>query len=284
MLREKFTENLNYSQFFSFEVLDYFNSICTDENYEWIVKYFNVLMKEENKTAEKFNNHHIRLAFTFRDDNHKNRKETKSLANEVNGNIIRLSVQNHIKAHNYLRFIFKNTIYEGYARSAIYIICRKRNVENFTESEIDEIAKIIEDCAKENKTKEERKQYDKQWYLENRDRLLERGKAYAEANKEKRSANGKKWYKENKERHDAWQKEWNNNHKEERKESSRKWRENNRDNIRKNENKRNVRMCIDPTNGTTCTYGTLRSRKKRNKEKYKDVKPIECLVKTENQQ
>ena len=84
MLREKFTENLNYSQFFSFEVLDYFNSICTDENYEWIVKYFNVLMKEENKTAEKFNNHHIRPAFTFRDDNHKNRKETKSLANEVN--------------------------------------------------------------------------------------------------------------------------------------------------------------------------------------------------------
>ena len=132
MLREKFTENLNYSQFFSFEVLDYFNSICTDENYKWIVKYFNVLMKKENKTAEKFNNHHIRPAFTFRDDNHKNRKETKSLANEVNGNIIRLSVQNHIKAHNYLRFIFKNTIYEGYARSAIYIICRKRNVENFT--------------------------------------------------------------------------------------------------------------------------------------------------------
>ena len=113
---------------------------------------------------------------------------------------------------------------------------------------------------------------------------MERGKAYAEANKEKRSANGKKWYKENKERHDAWQKEWNNNHKEERKESSHKWRENNRDNIRKNENKRNARMCIDPTNGTTCTYGTLRSRKKRNKEKYKDVKPIECLVKTENQQ
>ena len=55
-------------------------------------------------------------------------------------------------------------------------------------------------------------------------------------------------------------------------------------NVEKNENERNPRMCIDPINGTTCTYGTLRSRKKRNKEKYKDVKPIECLVKTENQQ
>ena len=43
MLREKFTENSIYLQFFSFEVLDYFDSICTDENYKWIVKYFNVL-------------------------------------------------------------------------------------------------------------------------------------------------------------------------------------------------------------------------------------------------
>ena len=52
MLREKFTENLKYLQFFSFEVLDYFDSICTDKNYEWIGKYFDVLMKEENKTAD----------------------------------------------------------------------------------------------------------------------------------------------------------------------------------------------------------------------------------------
>lgn len=283
MLREKFTENSVYSQFFSFEVLDYFNSICTDENYEWIVKYFNVLIKEENKTAEKFNDHHIRPAFTFRDDNHKNRKETKSLANEVNGNIIRLSVQNHIKAHNYLRFIFKNTIYEGYARSAIYIICKKRNVENFTESEIDEIAKIIEDCAKENKTDEERKQHHKEWYDKNRDKLLEQGRKRAELNKEKLSANGKRWYRENKERHKEWQKEWEENHKEERKEYFHEWRENNRDDVRKNENERNARMCIDPTDGTKCLYGTLRSRKVRNKEKYKDVIPSQCIIK-ENQQ
>ena len=283
MLREKFTENSIYLQFFSFEVLDYFDSICTDENYKWIVKYFNVLMKKENKTAEKFNDHHIRPAFTFRDDNHKNRKETKSLANEVNGNIIRLSVQNHIKAHNYLRFIFKNTIYEGYARSAIYIICKKRNVENFTESEIEEIAKIIEECSKENKTDEERKQRNKEWYNKNRDKLLEQGRKRAELNKEKLSANGKRWYRENKERHKAWQKEWEENHKEERKEYFHEWRENNRDDIRNNENERNARMCIDPTDGTKCLYGTLRSRKVRNKEKYKNVIPSQCIIKEEQQ-
>ena len=139
MLREKFTENLNYSQFFSFEVLDYFDSIATNENYEWIEKYFDILMRKENKIAKKFNDHHIRLAFTFRDDNHKNRKETKLLANKVKGN-----------------------------------------------------------------------------------------------------------------------------------------------KCRKNENERNARMCIDPINGTTCTYGTLRSRKKRNKEKYKDIVPRDCIIE-ENQ-
>lgn len=279
MPRKKFTENLIYLQFFSFEVLDYFDSICTDENYEWIEKYFDVLMKEENKTAEKFNEHHVRPAFTFRDKHHKNRKETKLLANEVSGNIIKLSIQNHIKAHNYLRFIFKNTIYEGYARSAIYIICKKRNVENFTESEIEEIAKIIEDCTKENKTKEERKQYDKQWYLKNRDKVLEQCKVYTEANKEKRSAEYKKWYRENKERHKEWQKEWDENHKEERKEYQREWRKNNADERRKNENEKNARICIDPTDGTKCLYGTLRSRKVRNKEKYKDVIPSQCIIK-----
>ena len=38
MLKEKFTENLIYSQFFSFEVLEYFDSIATEENVNWIEK------------------------------------------------------------------------------------------------------------------------------------------------------------------------------------------------------------------------------------------------------
>ena len=71
ILREKFTENLNYLQFFSFEVLDYFDSICTDENYEWIVKYFDVITKDENKTSKKYNRHHIKPCCTFKDENHK---------------------------------------------------------------------------------------------------------------------------------------------------------------------------------------------------------------------
>lgn len=43
---EKFTENLIYSQVFSFEVLNYYDSISTKENINWIIKYFNLLIKK----------------------------------------------------------------------------------------------------------------------------------------------------------------------------------------------------------------------------------------------
>ena len=99
MPRKKFTENLIYLQFFSFEVLNYFDSICTDENYEWIVKYFDVLMKEENKTAEKFNLHHIRPCCTFKTNTRNKRIKTKPLADKFNGNLIKLSIYNHVFAH-----------------------------------------------------------------------------------------------------------------------------------------------------------------------------------------
>ena len=94
MVKYKFTEDLIYSQVFSFEVLDYFDSITTDENFEWIVKYFNLLMKNEN--SEKFDIHHIIPCALFKDDTHKNRKETEKLANKVNCNKIKISYENHI--------------------------------------------------------------------------------------------------------------------------------------------------------------------------------------------
>ena len=44
-----------------------------------------------------------------------------------------------------------------------------------------------------------------------------------------------------------------------------------------------MRECYDPKENNYCTLNALQVRKKRNKEKYKDVKPIECLVKTKDQ-
>ena len=132
MLREKFTENSIYSQFFSFEILDYFDSICTDKNYEWIGKYFDVITKDENKTSEKYNQHHIRPCCTFKDENHKNRTQTQELGDAFNGNIIKLSVYNHLFAHFYLWKIF-DTID---LRTAFQRMCGQgKYIDNLTEEE-----------------------------------------------------------------------------------------------------------------------------------------------------
>lgn len=84
---------------FSQEVLEYFENLRTEENSEWIDKYFEILSNPSNFNAEKFNIHHIRPCSAFKDKEHKNRKQTKSLADEFNENLIKLSIYNHIKAH-----------------------------------------------------------------------------------------------------------------------------------------------------------------------------------------
>ena len=144
MLREKFTENLKYLQFFSFEVLDYFDSICTDKNYEWIGKYFDVLMKEENKTAEKFNMHHIRPCCTFKDEEIRTRKQTLFLANKFNRNLIKLSIYNHLFAHFYLWKIFDNRD----LKLSFQRMCgQEQYINNLTENELKNIAKLKENCS-----------------------------------------------------------------------------------------------------------------------------------------
>ena len=53
---------------FSEEIINYFENLRTEENSEWINKYFNVLSDERNLNAEKFEIHHIRPCFTFKDN------------------------------------------------------------------------------------------------------------------------------------------------------------------------------------------------------------------------
>lgn len=93
---------------FSQEVLSYFESIRTEENSVWIDKYFEYLNDESNLVAEKYNLHHIRPCCTFKDEEHKNRKETEPLADKVEGNIIKLSIYNHLLAHHCLWKIYDN--------------------------------------------------------------------------------------------------------------------------------------------------------------------------------
>ena len=67
---------------FSQEILDYFESIRTEENSEWIDKYFEVLSDTSNINSEKFNIHHIRPCCTFKDETHKTREKTEKLAED----------------------------------------------------------------------------------------------------------------------------------------------------------------------------------------------------------
>lgn len=145
---------------FSKEIIDYFENLRTEENSIWIDKYFEILSDANNLTSEKYNSHHIRPIFTFKDENHKNRKETKYLGDEFNGNLIKLSIYNHLFAHFYLWKIFGNKD----SKTAFQRMCGQgKYIDNLTEEELKEIAKLKEDCAKKNQTEEEKKEYTKKY-------------------------------------------------------------------------------------------------------------------------
>ena len=294
MLREKFTENLNYSQFFSFEVLDYFDSICTDENYEWIVKYFDVLMKEENETAEKFNKHHIRPCCTFKTNSRCKRIETKPLADKFNDNLIKLSIYNHVFAHFYLWKIFNNRD----CKEAFQRMCGQRNyINNLTENELIKIATLKEECAKKNQTKEERKEYNKKLYENNKEELskkrkeryknnkekeLKRNSDYNKKNKDRLSKQRKEYRDNNKEKILKQEKEYRDNNKERILEISRKWYADNKEKESDKKKKYNAQMCIDPIKEKPCTLCALKARIKRNKKLYNNMIATDYIIKNNN--
>ena len=140
---------------FSEEVLNYFEDLRTEENSEWIDKYFNILSDISNMNSSKYRKHHIIPCFSFKDETHKNRKETLPLANNIEGNLIKLSISNHIKAHECLWKIYNN----WNSKQAIQQLCQIENIEDLTFEEINEIARIKEEYSKENLTDEELKEH-----------------------------------------------------------------------------------------------------------------------------
>ena len=62
-------------------------------------------------------------------------------------------------------------------------------------------------------------------------------------------------------------------------EYERNWREKNKEKIHKLEKERYNRQCYDPKKENYCTYSALKSRKRRNKELYKDVILTDCIIK-----
>ena len=107
-MRNSTTKVIDGKVVLSKEILKYYESLRNEETSEWINKYFEVLSDENNLICEKYNIHHIKPVFTFKDETHKNRIESKALADSLNENKIRLSIYNHILAHYYLWKIFDN--------------------------------------------------------------------------------------------------------------------------------------------------------------------------------
>lgn len=231
---------------FSTEVLSYFENLRTEENSEWIDKYFDVLSNPLNLDAEKYNIHHIRPCNTFKDETHKNRSETQDLGDAFNGNLIKLSIYNHIKAHYFLWKIFDD--FDSKC-SIMYVCGLKTNIDDLSEDELDKIALIKEECAKKNKTKEDTRQYKKKYNQENKDK-----KSKWDANYKKKHAEDiAKRRQENKERYDKQSKE------------------------------HSEQKCFDPKENDICTLRALQKRKRRHVEKYKDVIPNDCIFKTEEE-
>ena len=269
---------------FSKEILEYFEDLRNEETSEWIDKYFDILSDENNLTAEKYNIHHIRPCCTFKDKEHKNRKQTQKLADKFNGNLIKLSIYNHFFAHYYLWKIFNNRDCKlGFKR-----MCGQSNfIDNLTENELKEIAKLQEDCAKTNKTEEEIKerkrnygikyrtnnkeeivQKKKEYYIENRERELKRVRQYRLDNIDEIREYDRERYYKNKEKNS-----------EKRKQSYLE----NRNKIVEKQKARSNQKCYDPKENDICSLQALQKRKRKDKEKYKDVVPRDCIIK-ENQQ
>ena len=237
------------------EVLSYFKSWETEENFEYIKRYKEVLLDSSNLVDDEFDIHHIIPAFIFADETHTTRNEMLSVADNIEGERIRLSHNNHILAHYFIWKIFPN---EEKARRAVYMMLGKvKNFKNITENEIKLLNEIHSECKQTNLTEKE---------IKERDVLYSRN--YQKNNKEKVSATKKKYYYEN--RDDISKKR-------------KKHYLENKDDILRRERMKNKQLCFDPKEENVCTYNTLCGRKYRNKEKYKDIILKDCIIQSQPQ-
>lgn len=278
---------------FSNSVLNYFEKLKDNETSQLIDEYFEILKDDSNINASKFRKHHIIPVFVFKDENHKNRKQAKPLADKIEGNLIKVSVYNHIRLHYLLWKIFNNID----SKIAFQRMCGQENTSNLSKEEIYNIAKLKEDCAKENQTKEERelhlKEYNKIWKMNHKEDISEYNKIYRELNlddvikatknwrennKDKIKKYNEFYKKEHKEKVNEYSKNYKKLHKNETSKYNKNYRELNRDDLIKKQKDTDSKICEDPIKNEKCTYGALKTRKYRNKELYKNVILSDCII------
>ena len=129
---------------FSKEILEYFESLRNEETNEWVDKYIEVLSDTSNFDALKYNIHHIKPVFTFKTDKLNTRRKADKIADKFNGNLIKLSIYNHILAQFYLWKIYNN--YET-KTPLCYLFHKSETINELTEDELKIIAKFAEDIG-----------------------------------------------------------------------------------------------------------------------------------------
>ena len=270
---------------FSKEILEYFESLRNEETNEWVDKYIEVLSDVSNFDATKYNIHHIKPVFTFKTDELNTRKKAEKIANKFNGNMIKLSIYNHILAHFYLWKIYNN--YET-KNPLNYLFNTSKTIDELTEDELKIVAKLTEDVAKTNLTEEEKKENLRKYtstrkdknrestrksYRKHREKRLAYNQEYQKTHKELISENGKKWREKNKEYRSEYDKNYYKTHKEERKQ----YKELHKEDISQYHKDRDSRLCLDPITNLPTTFGKLRCMYKKHEE-YKEVDAKKCLI------
>ena len=232
---------------FSEEILSYFENLRTKENSEWIDKYFKTLFNVSNINSEKYHFHHIRPCFTFKDEIHTNRKQTKPLGDNFNGNLIKLSIYNHLFAHYYLWKIFGNKD----SKIAFQRMCGEgKYIDNLTENELKEIAILKENCSKENLTEKEKKKHKLQsqanYRKNNKDKIKKKNEEYRENNHEKRLQTQANYRKNNEDKIKLIGANYRKNNKDKIKKKNEEYRENNKEKISNFFKLKNSQQCYDP--------------------------------------
>lgn len=159
--KKNMTKFENGKVIFSQEILEYFDSLRNEETNKWVNKYIEVLSDSSNINASKFDIHHIKPVFLFKTEELNTRRKAEKVANKFNGNMIKLSIYNHIMAHFYLWKIYDNFP----TKNALNYFKTSKVIDDLTEDEMKVIAKIIEESEKTNKSRH-------QYYEENKDTIL----------------------------------------------------------------------------------------------------------------
>ena len=264
---------------FSKEILEYFESLRNEETREWVDKYIEVLSDTSNFDAPKYNIHHIKPVFTFKTKELNTRRKAEKVANQLCGNKIKLSIYNHILAHFYLWKIYNN---HETKIPLNYLFKTSKTIDELTEEELKETAKLIEEFSKTNKSR-------KEYYEEHKEEHKERSKKYNENNKEHLKQKKREYYLNNKEYIESKNKENYEKNKEKRLNQNKKYRNEHKKEIREKasirENIRNHRYCFDPRKSIkntnlikdykVCYWRSLLDWANKNQELIKDLTPLQ---------